>query len=454
MKSRTTGFDILHWVFPAMLALAALSILLSGRDLTQAFLELEKEVEGMVEWSRGPVIVWSQRVVSVLIVVAALERIASHFQQRKPVPSAALTGSFLFFWLATVALPAVFGAKPMLSHEYAYSLLLGVAVTLSGPKQTEKILDASRTGLFLYMLAGVALVPVAPTLVLDTSYVQGLLPGVPRFGGLATHPVMLGLLCQTALLLLWARPFQRRWVNAAAWTLGLAVLFFAQSKTAWIAFFISAILMVLVRRTPDAVQRSADPRNNSFGVLLCLAIIVLVLAGLAAWVLDVPGMIDDYFNTAEGAQLASLTGRDRIWVVALEEWHAHPVFGYGPQIWDADYRQMIAMPNATHGHNQMIDTLARCGTVGAIGLVVYAIVLMVMAVRYARATRGLSLAMFATIAMLSISEVPLLLSGYGTDVFSHLLLVATLAGAAAARTRRVATVRVEPISPSPFRTAA
>lgn len=453
MISKKGGFDILHWVFPAILLLAAIGVLTSGRDLNDAYLLLEKEVEGVLDASRGPILVWLQRGVSVLLIAASLERIASHFMQRRPVPSPALTWAFLFFWLATVALPAAFGARPMISHEFAYSLLFGLAVTLSGPKEMERILDASRTGLFLYMLAGVALVPVAPALVLDTSYSQGLLPGVPRFGGVASHPVMLGMLTQTALLLLWARPFERRWVNTAAWTLGLAVLFFAQSKTAWIAFFISAMCMFLVRRTPDSVQRAGDPRDSSFGVLLCFGIIVLVLAGLAAWVVDVPGMIDDYFNTAEGAQLASLTGRDRIWVVAMEEWANHPVFGYGPLIWDADYRQAIAMPNATHGHNQMIDTLARCGTVGAIALTVYAVVLLVMSFRYARATRGLSLAMFATLAMLSISEVPLLLSGYGTDVFTHLLLVATLAGAAAARKPRPA-VRVEPIAPTPFRTVA
>jgi O-antigen ligase len=453
MTPRKSGFDILHWVFPAMLMLAALGVLTSGRDLSEAFLTLEKEVEGMLDTTRGPVLAWTQRVVSVLLIAASLQRIASHFMERRPVPSPSLTTAFLFFWLATVALPAAFGAKPMISHEFAYSLLLGLAVTLSGPRDAERILDASRNGLFVYMLAGIALVPVAPGLVLDTNYAQGLLPGVPRFGGVATHPVMMGLLCQTGLLLLWARPFERRWLNVAAWTLGLAVLFFAQSKTAWVAFMISAVCMVLVRRTPDSVERMGDPRDSSFGVLLCFGIIVLVLAALGAFVADVPGMIDDYFNTAAGAQLASLTGRDRIWIVAMEEWANNPVFGYGPLIWDADYRQSIGMPNATHAHNQMIDTLARAGTIGGIALAIYAVVLMVMSFRYARATRGLSLAMFTTLFMLSISEVPLLLAGYGTDVFTHLLLVAAVAGAAAAHKPRTA-VRAEPITPTPFRTVA
>jgi hypothetical protein len=45
--------------------------------------------------------------------------------------------------------------------------------------------------------------------------------------------------------------------------------------------------------------------------------------------------------------------------------------------------------------------------------------------------------LFLAIALRSISEVPLLLLGYGTELFSHLLLIVTLASAAGARARVV-----------------
>lgn len=446
----TAGF--LFWMFPAMLTVAALEVLLSNRDLTQSFIELEQSMQAITEPSRLPVVAWTLRGVSVLLIAASLERIATHFSQQRQVPSPALLGSFLLFWLTTVLAPALLGAHPVLTHEYAYSLLFGVAAALSTDLDRDRILLAARDALFVFMLAGLVLLPWNPNLVLDSSYSQGLLPGVPRFGGLASHPVMMGLLTQTALLLLWARPYERRWLTVCAWILGLGVLFFAQSKSAWIAFFISAICMVLVRKAPESVERIGDPRSSSFGVLLLLGVIAVAVAVLVGVVVfDASSLVEDFLGSSEGAQLASLTGRDRIWVVALEEWHNHPVFGYGPAIWDAEYRQAIGIPNATHGHNQMIDTLARCGTVGAIGLVCYALVLLVMAIRHARATHGLSLAMFLTLALLSISEVPLLLVGYGPDVFAHMLLLVTLAGAAAEqhRPRTVAT----PLEPS-FRTAS
>ena len=76
-----------------------------------------------------------------------------------------------------------------------------------------------------------------------------------------------------------------------------------------------------------------------------------------------PGV--DFLDSAEGAQLVTLTGRDQIWAVALRRVARDPVFGYGPALWDDAFRASIGMPNATHGHNEFIDTLARSGTVGA-----------------------------------------------------------------------------------------
>jgi O-antigen ligase len=88
------------------------------------------------------------------------------------------------------------------------------------------------------------------------------------------------------------------------------------------------------------------------------------------------------------------------------------------------------MPNATHAHNQFMDTLSRSGAVGAAALVLYALVLLVLSVRYARASGGLSLALFVALALRSISEVPLLLFGYGPELTTHVLLLMTLAAAA------------------------
>jgi O-antigen ligase len=425
--TRTNGF--LHWVLPAMLALLGVGVLLSGRDLSLTFMALANDSGGF----QGPVVVWGQRLVSLLLLAAAGERIVNHFAGHKHLPSPALTLVFVVYWLASVAAPSFFGSHPHVSHEYLYPLVIGFAMLLVNADQRDRIVDATRTALLIFIAAGLLLIPVMPSLVMDQSYAQGLLPGVPRFGGLAPHPVAMGMLAQTALLLLWARPLRHGWLNLLAWIAGGSALFLAQSKTAWVAFLLCATCMFAVRSGPGLWRRVTDPRQGAFGVTVCLLVIVVVLAslvGLLAMDLD---SLAGFADTAQGAQLMSMSGRDRIWAIALEEWRQSPMFGYGPGIWDWDFRATIGMHNATDAHNQFMDTLSRSGSIGAVALTTYACVLLFLSIRHARATGGLSLALFLALALRSISEVPLLLFGYGTELFPHLLLLVTLAGAAGRR---------------------
>lgn len=424
------GYDqgLLHWMLPLMLALIAVSTLLSGRDFSLPWSDSDVVL-------RHPAVAWMQRGVSLLLLLIAGERIARHLVSGKPMPAPVLTLAFIAFWAASVLAPALFGAHPRISHEYAYALLIVVAALLAGQAEREHVVEAARDALLLFLLAGVAVAAVAPSLALDTQYRRGLLPGVPRFAGLAPHAVTLGMLAQTFLLCLWARPYRKPALNWAAVVVGIGVVFLAQSKNSWITLLVCSILMLAVRHGEALWRRAADPRDPSAGILLCGAIIVGVLGVLGPLLVgDVGGLVADFLDTPEGASLLTMTGRDRIWAIALDEWRASPVFGYGPGIWDEEFRAAINMPNATSGHNQLMDTLSRSGLVGAIALAVYAAVLLFMSVRAARATGGLSLALGAALALRSMSEVPLLLFGYGVELFMHLLLIVTLASASARTT--------------------
>lgn len=434
---------LLHWMFPLVLGLIAVTVLLSGRDLSQLFLDLARGTATATH----PLQPWLQRMVSLLLLLICGERLLDHFTHRRPWPAPTLATALVTYWVATVALPALFGAHPRVSHEYVYAFVIGLAAVLSTAPDRERAVASMRTGLFVFLLAGVLMAAVRPALVLDMTYQQGLLPGVPRYGGLAPHPVALGFLAQIFLLCLWTRPFEKRWLTLFAWILGLGVLFLAQSKTAWIAFLLCSMAMLAVRHAGTLWRRMGDPRDGAFGIAMCMAF-MLVVASLLGVLLfsDLPQQAGQLFDTPEGAQLVSMTGRDQIWAVALQEWRASPVFGYGLTIWDDDHRASIGMPHATSGHNQFMDTLARSGTVGAAALVLYALVLLVLSLASARATGGLSLALFIALALRSVSEVPLVMLGYGTELLTHVLLIMTLASAGAARlTKSPAPRRFHPL---------
>jgi hypothetical protein len=272
--NRSIGF--LHWTFPAMIMLAAVGVLVSGRDLTMG-------LEQLAPVGRPPMLQWLQRGVSLLLLLASAERILYHLSSGHKVPTPLLAATFALFWVGTVLAPSYYGTHAIFAHDYAYSLVAGLAILLSSPEERDKIIDSTRTALFLFMLAGVLMIPVNLTLVLDTSYAQGqgFIPGLPRMGGLANHPVALGMLAQIGLMCLWGRPFQRRWMNRGAWALGLFVLFMAQSKSAWIAFLICAMGMLMVRRGGMFWRSVGDPQRSTAGVVLSLAFMVMVAAVFA-----------------------------------------------------------------------------------------------------------------------------------------------------------------------------
>lgn len=431
----------LHLIFYAMLLMVALENIISARDLAANALSFDEPV--VRTSARHSFFIWAQPLVSLMLLTVASERIVSYWVRREKVTSApmVLLTIFIVFWIGTVAFPALFGAYPNISHDYAYSLVIGIAAILATGIERDLAFKTARNALLLFMAAGLFLIPFKPNMVLDTSYSQGLLPGVPRMAGLATHAVSLGILAQLGLLCLLAFPYRPVWLNRLAWAVGLAALFMAQSKAAWISFAVCSICMLAVRQGPSFWRRTNDPARPEFGIL---SILLLMLAVLAVCLLlmfgDVDARLSSFFNSAEGAQLASMTGRDKIWAIAYQEWQRNPVFGYGPLIWEDAYRIAISMPNATHAHNQFMDTLSRSGTVGAVALVLYTVVLLVMSVRYARASRGLTLALFVVLAMRSASEVPLALFGYGTELVTHLLLLMALAASDRdASARKIAT---------------
>lgn len=424
---RSHGY--LHLIFYAMVVMVALSTILSGRDLSLVSLNFEEAPVTL----RHPVMRWLQPLLSLLMLTVAGERILSYWFNKEKNSHAplALLLSYIIFWLGTVISPALLGAHPAISHDYLYPLVIGVAAILVTGVERDVAFKAARDILFLFMTAGVLLIPFKTGMVLETTYSQGLLPGVPRLAGLAAHAVSLAILAQLGLICLLTLPFERKWLNRLAWIIGLTVLFLAQSKTTWIAFFLCWLCFVSIQQGPTFFRRLVDPVRPEFGVtsILILMLIVLVI-GLVLMFGDIGTRVTIFFNSAEGAQLASLTGRDKIWAIAYDEWQRNPLFGYGPLIWETDFRISIGMPNATHAHNQFMDTLSRSGIIGVVALLIYTLVLTVMSIRYARESKGLTLALFILLMMRSVSEVPLSLFGYGPEFIAHLLLLMALAASA------------------------
>ena len=165
MRTRNHEFpSLLHWVLPAMLTVVAVTILLSGRVLSQNFEDL----------ARGPMVIhpiaeWLQRLVSVVLMGICLQRIYAWYAGDRTGGSPVLAVAYIVFWLGTVGSPALFGAHPRLQHDYFYSLLLGTTAALAQPQELTRVVEWVRTSLLAFLLASAVLVVAYPEMVLDSS---------------------------------------------------------------------------------------------------------------------------------------------------------------------------------------------------------------------------------------------------------------------------------------------
>ncbi len=408
------------FIYVAMLTIAG------GRDLTMgSWTLLVSEGASQAAWAS-----WLQRVLTFVFLLVSVERIAAVILDRKKsVRASWLCIAFVLYWCGVVASPSLLGRKPEFSYVYTYTLLVGLAAFTLSRDEVDKFIIATRNAVLLFIAAGVALIPTHIGLVLETTYNQGFIPGLPRMAGLTPHALQLGLVTQVAMLCLWAFPLENKWLNRACWLMCLIVLFVAQSKTAWLSFPIGILALFAVSRYGEIWKWIFNSQRPYQGVLVTVFFMGAIL--LMSYIIlftSIGSRFVGFFDTSEGANLLTLNGRDQIWEIAFLEWRQSPIFGYGPGFLDFAHRSSIGMLNATHAHNQFVDDLARSGLVGAVSLIFYAAVILMESLRHCKVTQGLSIGLLIVIGMRAVSEVPLSLFGYGAEFVAHLLLLVVLVG--------------------------
>ena len=384
---------------------------------------------------------WAVRATSTLLVLGCIDQLRRYLRTRPKIcgNQAVLLVSFLFFWLASTVAPALFSTHTDSFHlAWAYTLILTPALLTLSEDSAARVLLASRNAIVLFCAASLLLMVLKPGMVLDFDYSQGYVPGLPRLLGLAAHPVAMGICAGLGVWCVMVRPFAMRWLNRAAWACCLMALMLSQAKASIITGLLGVLILLYYRHSMDGLRkkRLAD-MNILYGLAFFLAATVL-LALFFYIILGIgQGTWANFLQSRDGASLLTLTGRDKIWAIALAEWRAAPVFGYGLPIFGEEYRAMIHMGNATSGHSQIYDALGRAGSVGAAGAAIYLSVLLVAGFKYAKTTSGLSLVLAMSLLLRAVSEVAVGVRGFATADIAQYLLMAVLAGAII-KSRRVA----------------
>lgn len=349
-------------------------------------------------------------------------------QKRAPVLAggAGLFAAFVAFFVGNVVLPSAFGTHPAFVHSSIYPVFVFAALYAARTEPLETIVRVAKLALLALMVLSLVAAAAKPSLAVQPGY-HGWIPGLNiRLWGLGSNPNSIGPLALLSLLLEVLQPSRRNLLRIAAIGSAGAVLVLSQSKTAWLAGIATLPFFAWYR-----FGRLGEGRVDIRFVLGVIATIIFAVGALAF--VDLGRIWHKIMLTQSGADIMSLTGRGKIWLVALAEWRASPWFGYGIEAWGAQHRLDIGLPFAFSAHNQFLQSLSVGGVFGLVSFVVYLVALGWAALRFGVQSKGVSVALFLVILLRSMTEAPY---AFGTilngDFLTHLLLFSLCLRCAAA----------------------
>lgn len=409
---------ILHYYFIVSLLSGAITIALSPRDFVN---DGQYFVNAILT---NPIAEWTTRFSSLFIIFAAFERSLFYFKQNSIDYSRILMLLILvYFWITNLLIPLFFTANQPLEIKHFYSLALSIGIALSLHSQPVHIVHHARNAFVAFVALSLLFSIINPYHALEVNYTQGYIPGLPRFYGLAPHATTMGMMVVLALWLTVAYPYQNRKLNSTILLFCFIALLLSQSKTVIASFFIGLFFISYTINNNTSKIKNISKSNDMSLYFYSFVTSLATLTIISLIFLDYEYLIYKHISPTTWHNITTFTGRDIIWEIALSEFHKSPIFGYGSLLFSESYRESINMINATDGHNQFIDALARSGLVGFSGLVALYLFMGYYSVKLTSKTNGLSLTLFTFILINSITAVPISLYSIGLTVMSYYLLL-------------------------------
>jgi O-antigen ligase len=413
----------------------AVSSLLSGRNLVLA----EHHIDMLSEQPGGGTQIL--RLITLTLLSISLARVIGALLRRASLTPAPGTGLFVALLLYTVAsnfLPSAFGTVPAFVHSMFYAIVIFAGAWADRREPVGPTIALAKHALYALMIGSLIAAVVVPNIAVQPGY-KSLVPGLHiRLWGLGSNANSIGPLALLTLLLEYLQPTRRRWLRWSLAGITLVVFVLAQSKTVWLSMLLVSAVLVAYRASGSGIKRHL-PVLTAFALLGASSLALFVVLRM-----DVASLWDRLAASETASAITTVSGRTGIWEVAIREWLASPVFGYGPEIWGPRFRAEVGMPYAFSAHNQFLQTLSVAGAVGFVALLAYLRHAIPAAFRAAPATRGVSVALLTMVLVRCLSEAPLAMTGLiDGDVLTHFLLFTLIVRAPQPAAHRVASSTVQ-----------
>lgn len=414
-KAQSYPKGILVYYFYAALFTMAAATALTPRDFSvNELMTLTGENEVSV------ISIWLTRFMSIFVGLASLERLVAFFNSNSLTASRFIFLTFfVLLWITTLLIPTLISNNSTLAIKDFYALAFGIAIIVSVSYTIDDVMIHARNALSLFLIASLIFIIISPYSALDINYTQGYIPGLPRFFGLSPHAIVMGWLTALTLWLVIIKPFLNKKLNYIIIITGILILVLTQSKSNIVIFIIGSLPILYYMGNQ---QQQSSYKSFFYSIIFLFLSITLFILTLF-YINGIENTLKYFLSSDKVYNIMTLTGRDLIWEIALQEFFKNPLLGYGADLFSLSYRENIGMLNATNAHSQYIDTLARSGLVGFIGLVGFLSLLTIKSLKLAKQTKGLSVSLIFYFLLGSITDVPISLYSIGGTAFSFYLLL-------------------------------
>jgi O-antigen ligase len=332
-----------------------------------------------------------------------------------------LWAAVMIYYLMTEVISGVLGNMRSFEIGMFYAPIVFTAVALLASSDIQKTYIALRWILLVPLLGSLIAMVVAPHLVLETGY-KGFIPGISfRLAGLTEHANSLGVIAAIALLLEFSK-FVCKKPNVVFSLISFANLILAQSKTAWVIVIIGIVMINF------NTYWKGDLQTRRQGNSLAIVTGVLIFAAFAGLIFFLKADSLQDLIASDRSGLTTFTGRTKIWEITWNEFLNNPLSGYGPSIWDLQFRFQHGMMHVGQAHSQYMQTIGQAGLLGAVALAFYIYLLVSRSYQGWNETNGFSFLMVLVLLIRGFSESPMRMSGIlDFDGFTHLLAFLSVA---------------------------
>jgi len=379
-RKRIQWLAVLLWILGVWPIVTNLSI---PRDLDYLLVSAKG---WHMEYEWHPTLVWVGRLSTLAIVACLLATFARTARKGLPQPGHGLWISFLLF-ASTPILSSLFGSGGGgFTHALLRPLLISSALYLAVNESPGRMILYAKRFCLAFVYGSLVTAVLRP----GWAVLVGM-PGViswfsSRLFGVSVNPNGLGPIALLYLYLDLAEP-SRSWMKWLGRLAALAVLIWAQSKTVWAAALFGVAIKIAYSSRPILIRNL--PRSlllrYSLTAILCFPALGLIWNPSLSALREVG---------IESGTIVNLSGRTELWRITLEEWKNSPLIGYGPNLWNEEYRSkhfFVERPYASQAHNMVIQTLGESGLLGLVMFMTFVLVLVKMAWQTRDISKGLSL---------------------------------------------------------------